>query len=87
METAASSTAVNVDLLHRLPELLEDYVWTFFRGDIKTWANFVLTCKFRRSKHVNNLLNLKVLWIGIASDSSIRKQVYNTYFLTKIVYF
>ena len=28
METAASSTAVNVDLLHRLPELLEDYVWT-----------------------------------------------------------
>ena len=47
-------------LLGRLPTVLGDYVWDFFRGDFKTWSSILQTCSDACKRYVDDLEKLRV---------------------------
>ena len=77
-------------LLGRLPTVLGDYVWDFFRGDFKTWSSILQTCSDACKRYVDDLEKLRVLWTEVESIGGIhqhvKKQIYDSYFYTNMSY-
>ena len=52
----------------------------FLRGDFKCWASLLGTCKYVHSHHVDNLVELKILW----EKAQRKRALYNCYFYSTI---
>ena len=62
--------------LKELPDALLVFVMDFLRGDFKCWASLLGTCKYVHSHHVDNLVELKILW----EKAQRKRALYNCYF-------
>ena len=66
--------------LKELPDALLVFVMDFLRGDFKCWASLLGTCKYVHSHHVDNLVELKILW----EKAQRKRALYNCYFYSTI---
>ena len=68
--------------LKELPDALLVFVMDFLRGDFKCWASLLGTCKYVHSHHVDNLVELKILWEKAQSIQCLdegKRALYNCY--------
>ena len=73
--------------LKELPDALLVFVMDFLRGDFKCWASLLGTCKYVHSHHVDNLVELKILWEkaqSIGCSDRGKRALYNSYFYSTI---
>ena len=73
--------------LKELPDALLVFVMDFLRGDFKCWASLLGTCKYVHSHHVDNLVELKILWEKAQSIQCLdegKRALYNCYFYSTI---
>ena len=73
--------------LKELPDALLVFVMDFLRGDFKCWASLLGTCKYVHSHHVDNLVELKILWEKVQSigcSDRGKRALYNCYFYSTI---
>ena len=69
--------------LKELPDALLVFVMDFLRGDFKCWASLLGTCKYVHNHHVDNLVELKILW----EKAQRKRALYNCYFYSTIEFF
>ena len=73
--------------LKELPDALLVFVMDFLRGDFKCWASLLGTCKYVHSHHVDNLVELKILWEKVQSigcSDRGKRALYNCYFYSTV---
>ena len=76
-----------ISQLQDLPDALLVFVMDFLRYDFKCWASLLGTCKYVHSHHVDNLVELKMLWEkaqSIQCSDRGKRALYNSYFYTTI---
>ena len=81
-----------ISQLPKLPNFLLVFMMDFLRGDCKCWASLLGTCKYVHNHHVNNLVELKILWEKAQSIECshsitaifIPRSLYNCYFYSTI---
>jgi hypothetical protein len=66
--------------LKELPDALLVFVMDFLRGGFKCWASLLGTCKYVHNHHVDNLVELKILW----EKAQRKRALYNCYFYSTI---
>ena len=76
----ASEEEDGIKTLKELPDDLLVFVMDFLRGDFKCWASLLGTCKYVHSHHVDNLVELKILW----EKAQRKRALYNCYFYSTI---
>ena len=69
-----------ISQLPKLPNSLLVFMMDFLRGDCKCWASLMGTCKYVHNHHVNNLVELKILW----EKAQRKRALYNCYFYSTI---
>ena len=77
-----------ISQLPKLPNSLLVFMMDFLRGDCKCWASLLGTCKYVHNHHVNNLVELKILWEkaqSIECSDRGKRALYNSYFYSTIV--
>ena len=76
-----------ISQLQDLPDALLVFVMDFLRYDFKCWASLLGTCKYVHNHHVDNLVELKMLWEkaqSIECSDRGKRALYNSYFYTTI---
>ena len=66
--------------LKELPDALLVFIMGFLRGDFMCWASLLGTCKYIHNHHVDNLVELKILW----EKAQRKRALYNCYFYSTI---
>ena len=77
----------SIRTLKELPDALLEFIMDFLRGDFKCWASLLGTCKYVHSHHVDNLVELKILWEkaqSIQCSDRGKRALYNSYFYSTI---
>merc|ERR1712139_284377 len=76
-----------ISQLPKLPNSLLVFMMDFLRGDCKCWASLLGTCRYVHSHHVDNLVELKILWEkaqSIQCSDRGKRALYNCYFYSTI---
>ena len=79
-----------ISQLKELPDALLVFVMDFLRYDFKCWASLLGTCKYVHNHHVDNLVELKILWEKVQSigcSDRGKRALYNCYFYSTILFY
>ena len=74
--TAAAPASSSTKQLRLPPDALLVSIMDFLRGDFKSWASLLGTCRYVHNHHVDNLVELKILW----EKAQRKRALYNCYF-------